>query len=172
MIDQSTIMRYGPDTSLQKSESIVESARARGEQTAFLSHSHTDAALAKRIQSFLKDQGWHVYIDWEDAAMPNKPSKETASNIKARIKRFDWFLFLATQNSMASRWCPWEIGFADGIKPHERIIVLPTKDRVGTTHGNEYLDLYRHLDKSFTYGAVVRDAGRLAGGTPLKEMRR
>ena len=117
-----------------------------GQPTAFLSHSHKDAPLALGLQQLLKDQGWSVYIDWQDQTMPDKPDAGTAFNIKVAIIRADWFLFLATQNSMASRWCPWEVGFADGKKTNERIAIVPTQDRQGHFYGNEYLNLYKKID--------------------------
>jgi len=129
-----------------------------GQPTAFLSHSHADATLALGLQEMLKNQGWDVYIDWQDQTMPEKPETETAFNIKAAIVRADWFLFLATQNSMASRWCPWEIGFADGRKPHERIVIVPTQDSYGHFYGNEYLNLYNKIDvASGTLGLALFD---------------
>lgn len=117
-----------------------------GQPTAFLSHSHKDATLALGLQELLNSQGWDVYIDWQDQTMPEKPDAETAFNIKAAIVSADWFLFLATQNSMASRWCPWEIGFADGKKAHDRIAIAPTQDNQGHFYGNEYLNLYNKID--------------------------
>jgi len=126
----------------------VEDALKQGKQTAFLSHSHKDADLAKRLQTFLQKNGWHVYIDWQDTSMPSKPNAVTAEKIRAKIKRLDWFLYLATHNSAASRWCPWEIGYADGVKQHGRIVIVPTVDDSGQSHGNEYLDLYRHVDRA------------------------
>ncbi|MEP2986864.1 MAG: toll/interleukin-1 receptor domain-containing protein [Sulfitobacter sp.] len=171
MIDLSSLLTYAPDTTIRKTERVVEEARARGDQTAFLSHSHTDAVYAKRVQAFLEAQGWRVYIDWEDATMPSKPDKETALKIKDRIKRLDWFLFLATKNSMSSRWCPWEIGIADGVKANERIIVIPTRDGY-TNYGSEYLDLYRYIHSTTDGGFATFDAGRAQNGTMLRNMRR
>lgn len=78
--------------------------------------------------------------------MPSKPNRETAQKIKEKIKRFDWFLYLATANSASSRWCPWEIGYADGVKNIDKIVIIPTRDSAGRNHGNEYLDLYRNVD--------------------------
>ena len=37
--------------------------------------------------------------DWEDTAMPEKPTRETAEKIQKKIRDNDWFLFLATPNS-------------------------------------------------------------------------
>ncbi|MCH5937009.1 toll/interleukin-1 receptor domain-containing protein, partial [Salmonella enterica] len=58
----------------------------------------------------------------------------------------NWFLFLATENSMSSRWCPWEIGYADGKKNLNNIVIVPTVDSSGRHHGNEYLQLYSRID--------------------------
>lgn len=146
MIDQSSILAYSSRAEVRKSERIVEEARQAGKQTAFLSHSHKDSTLAKGLQGFLQSKGWLVYIDWEDMSMPSKPNRETAQKIKNKIKRFDWFFYLATANSASSRWCPWEIGYADGVKDIDKIVIIPTRDSAGRNHGNEYLDLYRNVD--------------------------
>lgn len=146
MISQSTIRSYAARASIQKSDRVVEEARKAGRQTAFLSHSHRDAEIAKGVQAFLQEHGWDVYIDWEDLSMPSRPNRETADKIKRRIKELDWMLYLATANSAASRWCPWEIGYADGVKGVDRVVIIPTQDTQGNNHGNEYLDLYQHVD--------------------------
>ncbi|CAM3682051.1 toll/interleukin-1 receptor domain-containing protein [Polaromonas hydrogenivorans] len=117
------------------------------QRTAFLCHSHKDSVLAEGLQVLLAEQGVELYIDWKDATMPERPNRETAERIQLRIKTCDWVLFLATGNSMSSRWCPWELGYADGMKQLDRIAIVPTLDAV-TTHGNEYLHLYRRVDLS------------------------
>lgn len=157
-IAQSTILGYETYASAKKASELIKEARAAHKQTAFLSHSHHDARLAKSVQAFLKAQGWEVYIDWEDAAMPDSPSRETADRIQSKIRDLNWFLFLATRNSTASRWCPWEIGYADGVKKHESILVLPTSDNNGS-YGSEYLQLYRRLEPTQLggYGAYHPD---------------
>lgn len=116
-------------------------------QTAFLCHSHKDYELAKGLQIMLKENGWDLYIDWEDNEMPAAPNEDTAKKIKSKIKITDWFLFLATGNSTSSRWCPWEIGYADAVKNYEKILIIPTEDDYGNWYGNEYLQLYRKIDE-------------------------
>ncbi|ATM00082.1 MULTISPECIES: toll/interleukin-1 receptor domain-containing protein [Aeromonas] len=140
-VRQSDLLNAGQRRSMQG-----QFAKRFGQPTAFLSHSHKDSLLALGLQELLKNQGWDVYIDWQDQTMPDKPDAKTAFNIKTAIVRADWFLFLATQNSMASRWCPWEIGFADGKKSHEHIAIVPTQDSQGHFYGNEYLNLYNKID--------------------------
>lgn len=120
--------------------------RLPGQRTAFLSHSHKDADLALGLQVVLREQGLDLYIDWQDASMPDRPNRETAARLQQRILIADFFLFLATSNSMSSRWCPWELGYADGKKPLDSILVVQTRDFAGNNYGSEYLDLYRHID--------------------------
>lgn len=125
----------------------LDEARISGFKTAFLCHSHKDQQLVKGLVTLLADSGWQVYVDWADSSMPDTPNRQTAANIKSRIESHYFFLFLATENSMNSRWCPWEIGYADGKKPIDQILIIPTKDG-NKTHGNEYLQLYRRIDLS------------------------
>jgi hypothetical protein len=97
----------------------------------------------------LAEAGWRIYVDWADVEMPDTPNRETAKRIQQKIIELDWFLFLATANSMSSRWCPWEIGYADGKKHIDQIFIVPTQDGQ-KTHGNEYLQLYRRIDFATT----------------------
>lgn len=140
-----------PITSLRQAKSLWR-------RTAFLCHSHKDEQLAQGLARLLWERGWQVYIDWLDTSMPATPDRTTASRIQEKILETDFFLFLATSNSMASRWCPWELGFADGKKSLDSILIVPTSE--GTSiHGNEYLSLYRHIDHNSLGHLVVRAAG-------------
>ena len=87
--------------------------------------------------------------------MPSSPNSETANKIKVRIKELDWFIFLATKNSLESKWCPWEIGYADGVKYYDDIVILPTYDAFGRFYGNEYLRLYRSIQFSEIYTQIA-----------------
>lgn len=144
-------------------------ARAQGARTAFLCHSHRDADLAKGLVNLLAEAGWAVYIDWEDTSMPEKPNRETASRIQQKIRELHYFLFLATAASTASRWCPWEIGYADGQKPLGQILVAPTTDGA-TTHGNEYLELYRRVDLVGPGAVEVWQPGKIYGSVSIRSL--
>ena len=124
---------------------IRRSAPSPGQKTAFLCHSHHDQQLAIGLQELLRAHGMDLYIDWQDPSMPSQPSAESAARLRRRIQMCDLFLFLATQNSMNSRWCPWELGHADGTKKNDRILLVPTYDG-SSTHGSEYLNLYQRVD--------------------------
>ena len=140
--------------------------RPQGARTAFLSHSHLDRTLVVGLVGLLQDAGLDVYVDWADTSLPPSPNRETANAIKSRIVRADLFLFLATQNSVASRWCPWEIGYADGEKPIDSIWIIPTSEG-GTTYGNEYLQLYRRVDEA-NVGTLARFEPNQHSGTQLR----
>lgn len=116
-------------------------------KTAFLCHSHLDEELVKGLIVLFREAGVDLYVDWQDNTMPDKPNSITATNIQARIRTSDIFLFLATANSKKSRWCPWEIGYADSS--NKNIYIIPTSDGI-SNYGNEYLDLYDNID-SGTY---------------------
>jgi hypothetical protein len=139
-------------------------AKVYGQKTGFLCHSHRDRDLALGLQQWLKEQGMNLYIDWQDASMPETPDGTTAARIRSVIRAADVFLFLATNNSMASRWCPWELGFADGVKRNEQIGIVSTRDSSGRYFGNEYMQLYRKIDQSPSSGSLYwYQKGLIAG---------
>jgi hypothetical protein len=124
----------------------VNQAKRMGVSTAFLCHSHKDKHLVENLTHYFHDKGWNVYIDWMDEELPPTPDEVTANKIKLKIQECELFLFLATRNSIASRWCPWEIGYADAVKSNSKVVIIPTEDNDGRWYGNEYLNLYQRLD--------------------------
>lgn len=112
-------------------------------RSAFLCHSHKDEDLVKGLIVLFQELGIDLYVDWKDHNMPEKPNGQTAKTIQDRIKQTDLFLFLATGNSKESRWCPWEIGYADSSL--KRIYILPTSEGT-SSYSNEYLELYPKID--------------------------
>lgn len=162
-------LRYASTRYARATRSLDEAYR-RGSTTAFLCHSHKDLDLVLGLESTLREAGWDVYIDWQDTTMPDTPDPTTAAKIQEKIRRLDYFLFLATDNSMTSRWCPWEIGYADGVKSQDRILIIPTTD-AGKNYGNEYLGLYRQIDNDYR-GALISKYPNQSFGTSLGELRR
>lgn len=150
-----TIGQY--DLKRAAARNSAQNQRSKGYQqkTGFLCHSHKDRELALGLQQWLKEQGLDLYIDWQDASMPETPDGATAARIRSVIRSADVFLLLATNDSLTSRWCPWELGFADGVKRNEQIAVISTSDSSGNHYGNEYLQLYRRIDQSAAGGALL-----------------
>lgn len=124
-------------------ESLLRSASLGQVRAAFLCHSHKDELLVKGVLSLFQEAGIDLYVDWMDHSMPERPNAETAKKIQDAIRTRALFLFLATANAKASRWCPWEIGYADSSL--KMIYIIPTTDG-NTVYGNEYLQLYSHID--------------------------
>ena len=136
-----------------------------GQTTAFLCHSHKDEELVKGLIVSFQEAGISLYIDWMDSTMPEKPDKITAKRLQERIKSMNIFLFLATDNSVVSRWCPWEIGYADANS--KSIFIVPTSQE-NTDFGNEYLQLYKKIDigeeqESKKRGLAVFEPGATKG---------
>ena len=144
-------------------------------QTAFLCHSHKDQNLALGLRNLLLTQGWKVYIDWLDQELPDQPDKNTAIRIRDKISSHRWFLFLATASSVASRWCPWEIGYADAIKDNDSILLVRTEDDNGRWYGNEYLQLYRQINQAKSSdgrrGYAVFEPSAENGGMWLEDLK-
>lgn len=150
-----TISQYALRSAAARNISL-KNQRSRGyaQKAGFLCHSHKDHDLALGLQQWLKEQGMELYIDWLDPYMPDTPEGTTADRIRTVIKGADVLLFLATQDAMTSRWCPWELGFADGVKRNEQIAVIATRDTLGNYYGNEYLQLYRRIDQATADNAL------------------
>lgn len=154
---------------VEKAATITEAATA-GRRTIFICHSHVDQRYVEGFITYLQDAGMDPYVDWQDSSMPASPDSTTAAKIKQRIQRADLFMFLATPNSVASRWCPWEIGYADGVKALDAIFVVTTRDNGGRTYGSEYLGLYRHLDVASTGDLAAWEPGDTSYGVLAKKL--
>jgi len=127
----------------------ITESKKQAEITVFLSHSHDDKELVKGLIELLAEQGIFIYVDWNDSGMPRITSGKTAKKIKKKIKELDFFFFLATENGLNSRWCPWELGVADSLKPWEAILIIPVADPYGEFKGSEYLQIYNHLEITY-----------------------
>jgi hypothetical protein len=126
--------------------------RASYTSSIFLSHSHHDASQVENAVIFLRKMGVDVYVDWMDDLMPTQTSGETAKILKDKIRENDKFIFLATNNSINSKWCNWEIGYADAFKyPNNKIALFPLVDDNGSWQGSEYLQIYPYIIKDSDY---------------------
>lgn len=160
-IQLATLSEASRRAAIRVAKSTITEARVAGRKTVFLCHSHKDEQYVRGLVQLLQEAGWTAYVDWMDETMPPRPNRTTAEKIKTRIKQVDYFMFLATPNSMVSRWCPWEIGYADGVKPIDTILLVQTRDAQGNNYGSEYLNLYRHVD--------ISKQGNLAAWRPGEE---
>lgn len=117
--------------------------------TVFLSHKHDEVEVLEDVISLLKRCGVDVYVDWMDEEMPKTTCCLTAERLKEKINACKKFLFLGTEDAIASKWCNWELGIGDGKKYPYNIAVMPIADYVGVYSGNEYLQLYPVIKSNY-----------------------
>lgn len=128
-------------------KAIVESQSAAQTYDVFLSHSFKDYELILGLVEILKGQGLSVYVDWlEDPTLDrNNVTSATAAKLRSRMKSCKSLIFATSDNSVTSKWMPWELGFFDGSKP-DKVSILPISQTITSVFsGQEYLGLYPHI---------------------------
>ncbi len=133
--------------------SKVCSGNAKSHITSiFLSHSHVDADIIFPIVVFLHGYGIDVYVDWMDKTLDEVPNAETACKLKQKIKENSKFIFLATNDSLSSKWCNWEIGYGDSFKYIDNIAIFPLLRYNEMWKGQEYLEIYPIIKLKYDNG--------------------
>lgn len=130
---------------------IVEAARTplHRKWDVFLSYSRADKDALPEVIERLEDESLTVYVDAvaDSDLDPNSVDTKTASRLRIRLWNSRALFVLTSPNARASRWVPWELGFADGAA--KRVAVLPFIDRssdIPRFKGSEYFGLYPWLD--------------------------
>lgn len=131
--------------------------------SVFLSHSHVETSHIEDAKRILEANGASVYVDSEDPDMPSSTSSATAARLKEKIRGFDRFVLLASEKSLASRWVPWELGFADAAKGMPSIAILPFTSASGTWRGTEYVGLYSTIRPAEGGGVGVFEPDKNSG---------
>lgn len=119
----------------------------------FISHSFLDKELVETLYRKFEEAGYEVYIDWKEKGLEDREnvSAETARVLKRRMNSCLGLSYIATANIVNSKWCPWELGYADGKK--NRAAILPVlKDSGKEYKGLEYLGIYPYIDYEITKG--------------------
>ncbi|EHK5158191.1 toll/interleukin-1 receptor domain-containing protein [Vibrio parahaemolyticus] len=115
----------------------------------FLSHSSKDSELILGVKSTLEDLGYSVYVDWVDDAQLDRSqvNEATAALLRERMNASKSLFYVTTENSITSKWMPWECGYFDGVK--EKVAILPIKQYSFSNEysGQEYLSLYPYCLK-------------------------
>ncbi|WP_439148348.1 TIR domain-containing protein [Vibrio sp.] len=115
----------------------------------FLSHSSKDSELILGVKSTLEDLGYSVYVDWVDDAQLDRSqvNEATAALLRERMNASKSLFYVTTENSVTSKWMPWECGYFDGVR--EKVAILPIKQySFGNEFiGQEYLSLYPYCLK-------------------------
>ncbi len=114
----------------------------------FISHSYLDKSLIFSLVELFNEAGHSVYVDWiNDPDLDrNKVNRQTAELLRLRMNDCKGLAYIATFNIVNSKWCPWELGYADG-KKNGRCAILPiVKTKRDSYKGQEYLELYPYID--------------------------
>ncbi len=114
----------------------------------FVSHSYLDKSLILSLVELFNEAGHSVYVDWiNDSTLDrNKVDQKTAELLRTRMDECKGLAYIVTSNIVNSKWCPWELGYADGSK-NGRCAVLPIlKTESNIYKGQEYLGLYPYID--------------------------
>jgi len=136
------------------SQVLTESSLSFSEKPGydvFLSHSFRDAHFILALKMDLEGMNYSVYVDWlvDSQLDRSKVSKDTADLLRRRMKSCRSLFIVHSENSQASKWVPWELGFFDGMKG--RVAVLPivnTEFPDDRYYGVEYMALYPYVTKA------------------------
>jgi hypothetical protein len=106
-----------------------------------------DVEYLPGVIALLEGHGARVYVDKKDSSLPPFTSRETAKILRGRIAESQKFILFATEASKESRWMPWELGLADGLKKSAGTAVMPGVDTSGqaTWPEREYLGVYDRI---------------------------
>lgn len=122
------------------------------EYDLFLSYNHKDFDLAKAIYLELISQGIKVYVDFKDNSFQRITNQETAKILCDRLSSCKALAYIHTKNARESKWCPWEIGLASGLKNFKCIIIPAIENNDNEFERQEYLMLYPFV----TYEAMTK----------------
>ena len=111
----------------------------------FISHSYLDRELVDALYSKFEECGYKVFIDWKNDSLKDREKVDVRVALKLKIymAQSKGLLYISTENSSDSKWCPWELGYVDGLK--SRVAILPILDDNKNFIGQEYLSLYPYI---------------------------
>jgi hypothetical protein len=121
----------------------------------FVSHSSSYAQLIYGLRRMLEAQGLNVYVDWLDDPQLDRThvTARTARLLRSRMLGSASLIYATSRASQSSRWMPWELGYFDAAKGSDKVSIMPIEDgRPGTFEGEEYLGLYKTIQKSIAPG--------------------
>lgn len=150
-VDLRKIARSRTNT-LQKSAGAIlkeEASNVSPTRTfdVFLSHSIKDSEVSLGVKVVLEQQGLSVYVDWiEDPQLDREDvTPQTADRLRTRMKQSKSLIYAHSNNSPASKWMPWELGYFDGMEGP--VAIFPIAQTVDETFkGQEFLGLYPYID--------------------------
>ncbi len=113
----------------------------------FISHSFHDKKLVLTLVRLFNDAKYSVYVDWiNDSGLDRtNVTIKTAKIIRNRIAQCKGLSYIATNNIVNSKWCPWELGLGDGLN-NGRSCILPVMQEGSSFRGTEYIGMYPYIE--------------------------
>lgn len=146
IIEQGSFQVYANVRLDEARSTINEYSLYSKKTTVFISHKHDELQELKGVLGFLQKQyDVKTYIDSRDPSMPQITTATTAANLKARIKKCDKFILLATNAAIDSKWCNWELGYGDAQKFKAHIALFPLKPKGSYDSLTEVQSTYRYI---------------------------
>jgi hypothetical protein len=149
---------------LHKSAGRILAEQARAFDAAesydiFLSHSFDDAETIYGVKRMIEALSLTVYVDWiDDPTLDrSKVTVKSAALLRERMKACSSLVYAHSANSPKSVWMPWELGYFDGLRPHQVWILPLVSEYDSEFKEQEYLGLYPSVEK----------LGSIAGRTRL-----
>ncbi len=109
----------------------------------FISHSYLDRDAIEYLIELFDEAGYSVYVDWVNDKQLDRDfvTDETARILKERLYMSKGLAYVSSHNIASSKWCPWELGLADGMKGKACIFPILESKRTDFK-GMEFLGLY------------------------------
>lgn len=111
----------------------------------FISHRTLDAKVVYGVKELIERQNLTAFVYWIDNpdALTNPVTKDTADNLRSKMRACRSLLYVDSMEAQHSKWMPWELGYVDGFR--QKVAIVPVaKDGESTSvyKGQEYLGLY------------------------------
>lgn len=152
LFTESQLRSLGQRRAISKSAKTILKEEARAATPGktfdvFLSHSIKDAEIILGVKSLFESQNLTVYVDWiDDADLDrDKITTETAERLRIRMRQSKTLVYAHSNNSVDSKWMPWELGFFDGYRGVVAIFPI-AKTENESFKGQEFLGLYPYVD--------------------------
>lgn len=133
------------------STKIYEAFKTTIEHDIFLSHSYLDADEIVILKQEFESSGFSVYVDWIDDTQlsRNQVTKDTANQIRYRLKNCKCLIYAFSENSPRSKWMPWELGLSDGHSGKAAVLPITDTTRPGDDYsGVEFIGIYPYVVKT------------------------
>lgn len=143
-----TPLRANPAATHELRESAKRRLTSAARFHIFLSHRFLDARYVLMLRDYLQSLGYSVFVDWIEKPELDREvvTKKTAAHLRRVMDRCERLLFAVSENSVDSKWMPWELGYFDGSGG--KVAIVPITERKIESEnyrGQEYLGLYPYV---------------------------